>query len=440
MPELRAFRALRYVVPPTGDLTALICPPYDVIAPMARAAFHARSPHNAVHLELPEPAPEGDSAPYRDAARQLVAWRSNGTLRKDPRPAIYTYEQRYRMPGSARDTVTRGFFARVRLEPFSPEAGIRPHERTMSGPKEDRYRLLKATGANLSPVVGLYEDGSSASAGDLDALTAGEPDGYAADDDRVRHRLWVRPIDDPETGPRVERLLARLAACPITIADGHHRYETALRYREERGRHRACESDPAYDFVLMLLQDVAGTKLTVLPTHRVVRGSPAAEELLEALGELFHVEPVGDPAALLERLHRAAPETGNEYGTGRIGVWTAGGGALLRANRAALEPMLPPGSPQVRGLDVTILAAALRRTHGIEAADLAGGGRLRYVKEAAEAVASVSARDGDAAFLLDPTPVRAVLAVAAAGDVMPQKSTYFYPKAATGLLFNPLEP
>jgi len=439
VPEIRPFRALRYDPEVVGEVARVVAPPYDVIAPAQRAILVARSPWNVVRIDLPvtEPMDADPDDRYRRAARLFAAWRSDGTLRKDPRPSVYVYEQTYTMPGSAVTRVQRGFFGRLRLEPFGPDGGILPHERTLAGPKEDRYKLLRATGANLSPIVTLFADASGRVARLL-AQVAARPSALdLIDDDGVRQRLWAVAADGK--AGLTDELCALAGAAPVTIADGHHRYETALRYRDERRRGAASESDPAYDYVLTLFYATTEA-LTVLATHRIVRevGDAAAADLLATCGRYFDVERVDDAVALAASF---APEAVGRGGDGRLGLWTRAGGAVLRARRDALEPLLPAGGIALRGLDVTILEAALETLTGIDAAAIALGERVAYTKSPIEALGAVSAAtDGaDVAFLLEPTPVTEISAVAAAGDVMPQKSTYFYPKAVTGLVINPLE-
>ena len=391
-----------------------------------------------VRLDLPvdEPGDEPDDR-YRRAARTLAAWRSDGTLHKDPRPSIYAYEQVYLVPGSELQRTQRGFFARLRLEPFGPRSGVRPHERTLSAAREDRYKLLRATGVNTSPVVVLYEDPGPAGRVALDELTSGPPASDVTDDDGTRHRLWVVPADGPAS-ESVSTLLAAAGRDPVTIADGHHRYETALRYRDERRMSRSCEEDPAFDYLLTLFLDAATEPLTVLPTHRIVRGlEDDAAGLLARLDERFEVGPPLSGDDLRSAFRTTALEAG---GRGRFGFWTRAGGARLDARRALFEPDLPVGGEALRSLDVTLLGAALDRLAGLDA-DAVGRGAIAYTKSVDEAIDAVdTGRDGaDAAFLLEPTPVASIAAVAADGDVMPQKSTYFHPKALTGLLINPHE-
>jgi uncharacterized protein (DUF1015 family) len=240
------------------------------------------------------------------------------------------------------------------------------------------------------------------------------------DDEGVRHRLWMAAADDPDQGEAVARLLGVASAGPITVADGHHRYETALRYRAERTAAAPADQDPPYDYIFGLVFDT-------------VRDGPAGADLLERAAALFEVEPWPDAGALAAAF---APGAKRGAAGQRLGLVSGNAAALLRPRRDALEPLLPPGSETLRWLDVTVLAVALERLLGIDAAATAAG-RLDYTKDAAEAVRAVASGAAGSAFLLDPTPVEAVARVAEAGELMPQKSTYFYPKPVTGLLFSP---
>jgi uncharacterized protein (DUF1015 family) len=439
VPQIRPFRALRFAPETVGDLSSVVAPPYDVLTPADRARLAARHPANVVRLDAPaEEAGDAEDDRYRRAARTLAAWRSDGSLHKDPRPSIYVLEQTYRVPGADVERTQRGFFARLRLEALEPGSGVLPHERTLAAAREDRYRLLRATGVNTSPVIGLYDDPSGRASAILATLAAEPATIDVLDDDGVRHRLWVAAADGP-AADSVAELVAIAAAEPVTIADGHHRYETALRYRDERRMSRSCEEDPAFDYLLMLFLETTAEPLTVLPTHRLVAGlGPAGVAARrDGLDELFSVAQASRDE-LLVAFEGAGRARG---GTGRFGLWTRDGGAVLTARRAAFEPHLPPGGPAMRALDVVLLGVALERLAGIDPDAVAAGGRVSFTKSAVEAVTAVDqARDGiDAAFLLEPTPVAAIAAVASEGDVMPQKSTYFYPKALTGLVINPLE-
>ena len=436
MPVVRPFRALRYAPGAVPDLASVVAPPYDVIGPEEVRELLARDPRNVVRLDLPiaEPGDEPDER-YRRAARLISTWRSDGTLHRDPRPALYAYEQSYTIPGTAEERVRRGVFARVGLEAFGPESGIRPHERTLAEPREDRYRLLRATGINTSPIVGMYDDPT----GRVPEWLAALPETSTAeviDDHGVQHRLWM-VAEDPDL---LDDISARIGAGPITLADGHHRYETALRYRDERMTGAVEHDAPAWAEILMLLLEPVQGPISVLATHRVLQGLDAAgvEQFLRELSELFEVEARVEAAELAAAFRDPSRAHG---GVGRFGLWTRQGGLILRARRSAFGGSLPPGGRALRGLDVTLAGIAIERLAGIDADAVAEGARIAYTHDQSEAIAWVeSGNEGAAiALLLEPTPARDIVAVAAEGDLMPQKSTYIYPKALTGLVINPLE-
>lgn len=443
MPVLHPFRALRYDASRVSDLARVLCPPYDIIDPDLHDTLLARDDRNAVRIELPAPVGHADAEAYREAGRTVDRWRSDGTLVLDQEPTVTLHEMTWaNVDGSAGTAV--GVVARLKLEHFGPTAGVLPHERTMSGPKEDRYQLLSATRLNTSPVV-LLAGSEPDVAGAMSRLTAVAPDAQAVTDDGVRHRLWVLPASES-----VERLLGGLAARRLTIADGHHRYETALRYREERGGaepdrrpERGLDGqpahDPAWDYVLAL---VYPDQLAppVLPTHRVVLDGLSGTDLLASLDRYFEVERLASRSDLLVRMAVAPALPGGATGSGRVGLASGGIWAILRSRPKAIEELLDPSlSAASRGLDVNALAAVLEAIMGVDPPALAAGGRLVYVKDAGQALGMVEGGEATCAFLLDPPPVTAVARVAAAGEVMPQKSTYFHPKAPTGLLFGPLE-
>ena len=446
VPSIRPFRALRYSRELVEDLAAVVAPPYDVISPDAHRRLLARDPRNVIRLDLPEEQP-GDPPDerYRRASRTLSAWRSDGTLRRDPRPALYPYEQTYQVPGTDRLATRRGVFARVVLEPFGAAAGIRAHERTLAEPREDRYRLLRATSVNTSPVVGLAEDRTGTVPAWLREVAARPPVADIVDDAGVGHRLWIATVGEDEARDvAVRAICERLGAAAITLADGHHRYETALRYAQERRTGPVLEAEPAWAEILMLILEPVEGALTVLPTHRVVLGLEpvAVEALLAGLPDLFDVETGLGREALAAAFGGSAEVPG---GAGRFGLWTRHGGAILHARRADFVPWLPSGGTAVRRLDVTLASVAIERLAGIDQAAVAEG-RIAYTMSAAEAMtwvddeaAPTGSLPASAALLLDPTPASEIVAVAADGDVMPQKSTYIYPKAITGLVINPLE-
>ena len=312
MPEIRPFRALRYDRSTVPDLDLVVAPPYDVIGPDEHERLLARHPANVVRLDLPrDELGDGPDDRYRRVARTLAAWRSDGTLHKDPHPSIYVYEQTYRVPGTDVDRTQRGFFARLRLEAFGPTSGVLPHERTLAAAREDRYKLLRATGVNTSPVIVLYDDPGTVGRPILDALTGGAPTADIVDDDGVRHRLWAVAADG-DAAAKLSPLISVAAAGTVVIADGHHRYETALRYRDERRMSRSCEEDPAFDYLLTLFVDAAGEQLTILPTHRVLRGlgDDGVGRLLASLDDLFEVRRDVGRDELVARFEAIALEPG----------------------------------------------------------------------------------------------------------------------------------
>jgi uncharacterized protein (DUF1015 family) len=431
VPELRPFRALRYRPTSGIDLSSVICPPYDVISRAERDRLATLDAHNAVRIELPAPSggPAGGSA-YEAAAGTFAAWLAEGALARDERALIYPYEQHYAVGGGAdadgARRAARGFFCLLRLEPYGPASGVRPHEATLSAPKEDRFRLLSAVRANLSPVLLLYDDGAQGegSAALLDQLMAGTPVAWAAGQAGSDHRLWAI---DPDQAGNARELLGMAGRAPLTIADGHHRYETALRYRSG---HPAA---PGADFVLALLYDVHSGGLSLLPWHRLLRGVPPVDRLVQAAAAYFDVQPCQSAGELVRAV------AGAREPSGRIGLWTREGGFVLDVDRTRAASVVDPAAaPPLRWLDVSVLSGTLGQMIGVSVDRLAADDRLTYSSEALDAVAAVDSGAVDACFLLQPTPAEAVLAVAAAGAYMPAKSTYFQPKAATGLVFNPL--
>ena len=439
MPEIRPFRALRYNIATTGDPALVVAPPYDVIVGADHDRLLARHPANIVRLDLPrEEAGDGADDRYRRSARTLASWRSDGTLHKDPHPSIYLYEQSYQVPGSDVTRTQVGFFARLRLEPSGPGSGVLPHARTLAGPREDRYKLLRATGVNTSPVVVLYDDPKAAGGQVIDEIRTRPADVDLADDDGVRHRLWMAQADG-DVAQATAPLLAAASDGPVTIADGHHRYAAALRYRDERRMTRSCEEDPAFDYVLALFLEATRQPLTVLAAHRILRGlgDDGVRGLLAGSDDLFEVRRGVGAAELRSRFEGIASGRGGE---GRFGLWTRSGGSILTARREAFEPYLPSAGAALRGLDVTLLGVALERLAGLGREPIASGA-IGHTTSATVAMAAVDADEAsaDAAFLMEPTPVSSISAVARDGDLMPPRSTYFYPKASSGLVINPHE-
>ncbi|HEY8465378.1 MAG TPA: DUF1015 domain-containing protein [Solirubrobacterales bacterium] len=415
MADVRPLRALRYNLEAIPSLADVVAPPYDVIDAEGRRELIRRSPFNVVELDLPE-APGGD--PYEHAAQTLEEWTLQGILTAEREDTLWALEQEYTGPDGARHT-RRGFLARVRVTGYGPGL-VRPHERTQPGPKEDRLRLTRATRHNLSPIFSLHT-------GQAWRLLApgitGDPWGEVTDDDGTVHRVWR--IDNPDIHRAVA---AELADSELLIADGHHRYETARTYADEIG------GEGPHRYTLMALVSLDDPGLTVFGYHRMLtdlRDSAKQEALAAALREHFETEEVP-----LEDL-----DPGGEQGIGVFGYVDAHfrkGYRLRLKDTAAVDAALPDRSEPYRRLDAAILETLiLRGALGMSEADVEAKRGIAYTASAEEAIGALGER-ADAVFLMRPTPVEQVRAVAAAGETMPPKSTYFFPKLLTGLVFNPL--
>ncbi len=433
MPNLRPFRALRYDVG-AADLSAVLAPPYDIISPDERQELLARDPHNIVRIELPADLGAAGPDDYAAAAAAAAEWRESGILVKDAEPTVTVHQMRW-VDGEGREGSATGLLCRLGLEEYGPGGGVLPHEKTHGGPKADRYALLEATQLNTSPLVFLAGSEPAATSAALLALTEREPDATGATADGVNHRVWV--VDATAAEPVLELMRAQ----PVTIADGHHRYETALTYRRDHESERPADGEPAWDYLLALIYPLDQSP-PALPTHRVVRGQPCGEDLLERLAPYARVERLPDLGTLLARMAEPASFAPGVTGTGRIGVYTGRDpvAAILTVDRSATDALLDASlSEGSKGLDVNALSVIIDKAYGADATELAAKGQLWYVKDAGAATAQVDSEEASAAFLLDEMPPSAISLVAEAGEVMPQKSTYFNPKAPTGLLLSPLE-
>jgi uncharacterized protein (DUF1015 family) len=411
MAEVKPLKALHYnlgAVPSLGDVTA---PPYDVIDAAQRAALVARSPFNVVEIDLPEAPGGGD--PYEHADETLEAWTLEGVLMADREPVIWALLQEYSTPNEGRLT-RRGLLARVRVTDYGPGL-VRPHERTQPGPKEDRLRLTRATRHNLSPIFSLHPG----SVWDhIEPHLAGEPWGEVTDDDGTIHRVWR--IGDPAVH---DAIASGLSDAELLIADGHHRYETARIYADEIG------GDGPHRYTLMCLVSLDDPGLTIFGTHRLIKGFDR-ERLERGIREHFEVEEVAE---------RDVDPAGAE-GDGVFGLVDSNRRLRLRLrDTMAIDAAVPDRSTAYRRLDAVILEElVLKGALGMSDEDVAAKRGLAYAKSVDEARTLVGDGSYDAAFLLRPTPVDQVREVAEAGETMPPKSTFFFPKLLTGIVFNPL--
>jgi uncharacterized protein (DUF1015 family) len=434
MAEIAPLTPLRYDLAklPSG-LAPVVAPPYDVIDAKMRAELAARHPHNIVQLDLPEG--EGD-AKYERAAKVLAEWLAAGVLVRDEEPAFYAYAQTFTPPGGGAPITRRGFLGLARLAPFS-EKIILPHERTLSGPKEDRLKLSRATHAALSPGFLLYRDPKNdlaailSSAATLADFTT--PDGV---------RQVLGKITDADAMRAIESVVARSS---LLIADGHHRYETALRYAGEVASvHPDASPRGEHNYYLAFFANGDDPDLVVFPTHRHVHSLPRFDydDLLERAGALFTITrrtDAADGAALADWLRGekskrpafvvAAPD-------GRAALLVLEEGADLAAH-----PTLGKIHPALRTTDVAVLhSGILEHLLGITPEAQAAKTNIWYPQDARAATSDLRAGKGQALFLMNGTPVADVRRVAEAGEVMPQKSTFFYPKVLTGLVIHTLQP
>jgi uncharacterized protein (DUF1015 family) len=416
--DVQPLPALHYDLAAVGSLGNVTAPPYDVIDEEQRAALLSRSPFNVVEIDLPR-AGEG-SDPYTHAADTIEEWRLAGILVGDREPTLWALTQDYAAPDGGTHT-RHAILARVRVEDYGP-GRVRPHERTQPGPKQDRLDLTRATRHNLSPIFSL----TSVDAWPLvEPATRDEPWGEVTDEDGTVHRLWR--VADPEVHAAVAQ---ELANAELLIADGHHRYETARAYAEEVG-----EEGP-HRYTLMALTGLEDPGLTVFPTHRLLSGFADDPERQQRLGnglrELFEVEEV-------------ASEDIDPDGEPGIGVFGYIDSHHRRAFRLRLKDTaeldrLLDGRPEAyRHLDAVILESlVLKGIVGLAEADIAAKRGIGYAKSVPDALSKLDDGSHEVAFLLRPTPVEQVRGVAAAGETMPPKSTYFFPKLLSGMLFNPL--
>jgi len=422
MARIEPLRALHYSPEMAGPLQALAAPPYDVIDPQQRAELAARSPHNVVAIDLPEDPDGGDR--YEHAARLLDEWLAQDVVVRDSELALWALVQDYTAPDGRRLT-RNGFFARVRVENYGPGT-IRPHERTHPGPKLDRLRLTRATKANLSPIFSLYSDPELRAWGALEPATHGEPFGEATDSDGTQSRLWR--IADPDA---ITAAQEAIADAELLIADGHHRYETARVYADEIGG----EGDHRY--VLMCLVALQDEGLTIFPTHRLVTGLADDSAKQEALGrtlkENFDIAEV-DADELVP-----SSEDGDGVVLGYMDSHFRRPYRLTLKDHGLADAALPDMPEPYRRLDTAVLEAlVLQRPLGLSEDDISHLRGLGYARSFAEARELVESGEYDAGFFMRSIPVAQIQEIAAAGVNMPPKSTYFFPKVPTGLLFNPL--
>jgi len=446
MARIYPFRALRYN---QAQVSAqdVVTQPYDKITPAMQQAYYQRSPYNLVRIILRMPELfDGEGDLYTNAARDFAEWRRNGVLAQERQPCIFAYSQRFGVPGQpgvVRER--RGFIALGELHDYSQGVVFR-HEQTLSKPKSDRLNLLRATRAHFGQIFMLYSDPARSAEGVLfDEGSAGEtlPDIEVTDEYGVVHRVWK--ITDPA---KINLVATGLEDKKLIIADGHHRYETALNYAKERGAPRAAESternsagvpQPAYPeaAAMMTFINMDSEGLVILPTHRVVFELTGfdASRFLEAARPYFEIEELAerDPGAAMARLSAAGGKTAFVAVTGK-------GWHLLTAKPEPIAEALKAVPARQRQLDIVQLhSLVLEKLLGISQEAIRDQTHLRYLRDAAEAADQVGRGEANVAFLMNPVTMEQLREVAFAGEVMPQKSTDFYPKLLSGLAIYALD-
>lgn len=423
MAVVKPFKGMRFDCERAGKINELVCPPYDIISDAQREEYINTNEYNIIRLELPK----GDD-PYGNAAKILKAWQEAGILKNEDKPAIYIYEEEFTAYGKR--NAVKGIICRVKIEEFS-KGIILPHEFTLSKAKEDRFNLMKATNCNFSQIYSLYMDNGKNTTSKINSLSAENPHIELTDKEGVTHRLWV--VTD-ETA--VTDICSDFTDRKLYIADGHHRYETALNYRNYLRESGKAKEGDSCDYQMMMLVDMEHPGLVVFPTHRLLRNLDNFDgvKAMKACKEYFDVTEKSNIDTIEGELDALCKE-----GKKAFAFYTGGSNwtLLILKKPDIIEKLLPSASKATQGLDVTILhKLILEKIFGIDAENMEKQINLTYTKIFNEAIASVQNKTAQAAFILNPTKVTEIRDVASAGEKMPQKSTYFYPKLITGLVMN----
>lgn len=465
MPDIQAFRGIRYDLGHVGSLSNVVAPPYDVIDAALQQRLYDLHAANVVRLILnkDEPGDDDHNNRYTRAARQMRAWMRDGTLFTEADPAIYVYHQVFRERGV--EFTRRGFMCRVRLERFG-EGNIYPHEETHGAAKADRLKLWGACKANLSQIFGLYPDEDNQAQSVLEVAVAGVAPLEATDHLGVIHRIW--PITNV---PTITAVIAAMSERPVYIADGHHRYETACNLRDQIGKSVAVslrETKPLAEredytlqpehpanYVLMMLVSMSDPGMLVLATHRLFRGLPAMSsvQLRDALGDCFTTEPAGSGP---DRARSLWEEIELEGEQSTLGLYTATDDQwtlvrLTEAGRRRLAEVASEHSADWQALGVSILHRLIIDSLLAPRTSLPTPKYVRDIEEVVEGLkrGDTAGRDAtgqagtagrfELAALVMPATVEHIRAISSHGERMPAKSTYFYPKLLSGLVINPLE-
>jgi uncharacterized protein (DUF1015 family) len=448
MAKISPFQGIRYNQEKAGAASDLVCPPYDIISPARREELYKKSPYNVVRLEFgsENSSDTGTDNRYSRAAAFLNEWFSNDILRQDKEPTLYVYEMEFQAStqlGYAHKEARklRGFICLVGLEDY--QSGIiKPHETTLSGPKTDRLNLLRACKASFSQIYVLFSDPQKRISTILDEVTQA-PDQEVVDNDNATHRIWS--LTD---GEQIETIMREMADKQLFIADGHHRYDTALRYRDERRKVAGKSTgEESFNYAAMFLARLEDPGLTILPAHRVLFNLQDfdAQKFEQDLDQYFDIERVTfdttseakDLETLLDTMEYVS-EQGHVFGMQIKGEDSYI--LLTLRNEAEMDSLLPDKSPAYQRLDVSILHhLVIDKLLGIKMDTHKLGLNIDYIKDAREASERVKSGSAEIAFYMNSTRVDEVKNVASAGECMPQKATYFYPKLVTGLVMHKID-
>jgi uncharacterized protein (DUF1015 family) len=411
--ELKPFKKLRYRIAKVGgDISKVVTLPYDIITPQKQAEYYKTSPYSFIKLILSNDEPgDGANGKYERVKRTLDQWIKDGILVEDDEDALYIYEEHYRTDGKV--IKQAGIIGLVKIVRFE-EKKILPHEQILKGPLEDRYKLLSATRASLEMIIGLFPDRDKTAAKTLEKYMSGNAQLDFIHDDTIRHRVWK--IKDKTDIAALQKMMK---GNNIIIADGHHRYTTALKYYQE-------SKDERMGYMLMLLWPM-DAKLNVLPTHRLLKAIPQRGKMLDKLSVAFQAEEVKDADELVVKMADRRHS---------FGLYNGKYVLLTLKDDDAVEAVYDKAMSKTWNmLDVNILQSLIfNKILGVDYKAAQERGDLAFIKDAKKAVAKVDAGEFEVAFLINPTPIDEVYAIAKAGERMPQKSTYFYPKPLSGIL------
>lgn len=441
MAKIRPFRGIVYNMEKAGEIENLVCPPYDIITHEQQQSLYRKSPYNVVRLEfgLESPADTEDDNRYTRARALFEEWLGSGILIEKSRPGLYVYEMEYALGGEVKRL--RGFICLVRLEEYDSGV-VRPHETTLSGPKTDRLKLLRACRAGFSQIFSLYSDPMGKVSGMLSAGLS-NPEIEVKNSDGVVHRLWT--VTDQAV---IEAVAKEMADKPFFIADGHHRYDTALNYRNERRRLAGSfTGGEPYNYIAMFLAGLEDPGLTILPAHRVLFNLNDFDPkgFVQKLSRYFYIERIdfdrkSEPKDRRTMLDTMADRAARAH---IFGMRLKGENSyylITLRDKTVMDGLIPDKSPAYRKLDVSILHhLIIDRLLGIKIETHKLGLNIEYIKDADIAVEKIQDGSAEVVFFMNPTKVSDVKDVAMAGERMPQKATYFYPKLLTGLVINRLD-